>query len=180
MERHNKTVIYEGDRYDLRHLFPKNWTLQLPCRTHVPAFVLFSSHCYTDEVAPVGREALMIPDYNGNQRYFCERRYRLSLYLERWFLGWEYETCYHSADKKRGAVRWLIVEADGGIPVKVAFTVQPNRKDPQGVMIHVKTVHAYDWSQPPQMPHPHLPFDVLIKGVGVNRKAPQPRQRSGR
>ena len=169
--------MYEGRGYDLRHLFPKNWNLSLPCGTVVPAFVVFSSHCYTDEIAPTGRENLLIQDFYSNHRYFCTKRYALSLSLERWIRGWTDEICYNSKDSKRGSESWLVVENDQGEPVKVAFTISPNNRDPRGVMLRVKTVHAYEWSQPPQRPHPHLPYSVLLKGVGLGRKVPEVREK---
>lgn len=177
MERHQARINYEGGSYDLQHVSHKNWDLKLPCGTVVPAFVQFSSHCYTDQTAPTGREHLLIPDYYGNPRYFCTIRYELSLSLEQWIRGWTHETCYNSRDSKRGSENWLIVEQDGGMPVKVAFTVSPNKRNAQGVMFRVKTVHAYEWSGPPTRPHPHLPYSVLLKGVGLGRAVPELREK---
>lgn len=179
MERHDHLLNYDGRTYHLRHLHPKNWDITLSCGTGIPAFVVFSSHCYTDEMEPTDRESLCIPDYFGNNRYFCPKRYGLSTQLESWFLNWGAEDCYYSKDKKRGAESWIVVESADGEKIKVAFTVSPNKKNPKGIMVRVKTVHAYEWSRVPSEYHPYLPFEVLVKGVGLSRTVPNVRKRSG-
>jgi hypothetical protein len=179
MERHEHRLTYEGVVYGLRHLHPKNWVLNLSCGTKIPVFIIFSSHCYTDEVCPSDRESLCIPDFHGNDRYFCPKRHALSKQLETWFLSWGAEDCYYSRDQKRGAESWVVVEAANGDQIKVAFDVSPNKKDPTGIMIRVKTVHAYEWSRAPSPYHPYLPFEVLVKGVGLARTVPPVRKRSG-
>lgn len=176
MERHQRAITYEGERYDLRHVQHKNWNLTLTCGTSVPAFVQFSSHCYTDERPPQGREGLQIIDYHGNQRFFCTKRYGLSLNLGKWIQGWNHEICYHSQDYK-GRENWIIVEREGAEPVKVAFSISTNNRNPKGVVLRIKTVHAYEWSEPPGRPHPHLPYSVLLKGVGLGRAVPELREK---
>lgn len=171
--------MYEGDRYDLRHLHHDNWNLTLSCDTCIPAFIIFSSHCYTDSIAPEGRQHLQIPDYNGNLRFFCPVRYRLSLKLKQWIQCWDGEVCYLSRDAQRGNESWIIVEGDGEVPVKVAFAMSPNRKNARGVFLRIKSVHAYEWSAPPGRPHPHLPYRVLLRGEAIGRKTPEPREKRG-
>lgn len=180
MEIHEQKLMYEGGEYCLRHVHHKNWNLRLSCGVIIPAFVQFSSHCYTDEVPPERREHLQVVDYYGNNRFFCPTRYNLSLSLESWITGWEGEICYSSKDAKRGSENWIVVERDNDVSVKVAFSVQPNKKKSRGVLLRIKSIHAYEWSKPPGRPHPHLPYNVLLKGVGLGRETPELREKRRR
>ncbi|PTB82707.1 hypothetical protein C9933_01095 [Methylophaga nitratireducenticrescens] len=178
MEFLPKTIAYEGKTYSIHHLHPKNWVLKLSCGKEIKAFIQFRSHCYTDSKPPASREALLLYDLDGNARYFCTKRYRLSRRLKSWFLNWSGEICFLSPTE-RGHQHWIVVESDEGEQVKVVFKITPNIKDDEGVMIVVKTVHAYEWTKPPIYPDDdHLPFSVLVKGT-AERQKPVPRKNRG-
>ncbi|MEZ8611410.1 hypothetical protein [Vibrio sp. 10N.239.311.D11] len=177
-----KGITYNGITYDLSHLQPKDHTYTLKDGTVISATLWFSNHCYTEELkgSDTREGRLIIEDQYGNDRYFCPNRYKYSQQIDNWLPGWIDKKCFESKDTKKGVEHWIIVEDHSGMKVKVAFSAKKHNKKANGLAIHIKTIHPYDWSTPPDAEnHPQVGFDKLAKSIamfGSKPKAKKPKK----
>ncbi|WP_417583253.1 hypothetical protein [Nitrincola sp.] len=173
---HPQYIIFNGQRYDLRHLFRMKHTFTLRCGTEVPTGIVFSNHCYTEPHADGEPEEghTVLHDHYGNKRIFCPIRHSYTLDARQWIAGWTSQVCYLSKDRKHSGENWLIVEDKDGMPIKVAFSAQQSNQEENGLFIRVKTIHPYDKSKPPPSDAPNMPFTALAHSLAVKGVKPKP------
>lgn len=76
-------VAFRGATWDLSHLAPFAFKMDVGQGLEVSVFVLFSCHCFTKSFRWDPRPSLMIPDHEiyvdeHERRVLCEQRYNLS------------------------------------------------------------------------------------------------------
>ena len=173
-------VIFNGIKYDLAHLLPQQITFTLADNVMMKSECRFKSHCYTRELddGESGHDLLQINDDEGNIRFFCPQRYMLSLKLYGWISSWRHNSCIMGKNYKHGIENWLIVEDEAGVKVKVAFSIEKHLSIPVGLMIWIRTTHAYDRSKPHVATRDNsFPFNTLAKTVAHTGKQPKPKAR---
>lgn len=175
---HPNSFIYNGNPFTFQHLHPVFFKLSLLNGVKMDAECRFKSHCYTrrlKEDPPESNAGLhRIDDEKGNERYFCEDRYRLSLSLAGWISTWCDHKCIQGKNYKHGIEHWIVVEDDNGQAIKVAFSIDKHEALPLGVLMWIKTTHPYDTSTPPTATHSNsVPFNTLVKTMAHTGKQPK-------
>ncbi|MEN9867275.1 MAG: hypothetical protein RL748_2865, partial [Pseudomonadota bacterium] len=94
-----RAALIDGNLYDLGHLHPFSFALELPERGKLPAAsfeieVSFGLHCFTEEIKPTDPVAWHYADLRET-RTFNLVRYELSLQLPAIIRDLDRRRCYH-------------------------------------------------------------------------------------
>lgn len=173
MIKHPKTIVVDGESFDLMHLFPWEVKLNIPAKDKHPeleatVFFRFSNHCYTESVPPNECDPTpLIKDHNGFRRQFCKKRYSHSIGLRDILEAIHTRKCLFT-----GRNNWLIIELknDNGNTVNyhVYFSIKRHRTQNNAVIIWIESAYIKDkGTNAPKRGYGHdrIHFAMLVRKI---------------
>lgn len=169
-----KSVIYRGDLWDLSHLDPYAFKLNLGKEQHVYVVVLFSCHCFTHKVAKDTR--YVIPEeelYKTPQetRVLDEERYTLSRLFLRQIVKDLQERHITCADEYRNFVTIENIDETGTIQhYGVYFEVKKDKQRKGRMILRIQSAYLLSHLTNRYKSAKKVRFNVLVKAIYEGRK----------